>query len=279
MPENLQISDTYSLHRGAKIPRLGFGCYLIPDGKETLQAVNTALEAGYRHFDTAAFYGNEASLGKAVRESGIPREKIFVTTKLWNSDHGYEKALRAFDTSMEKLQLDYLDLYLIHWPVPGKRRDSWKALEKLQAEGRVRSIGVSNYMEPHLRELMAHAESAPSINQIELSPYNFLRRQREIEFCRKNKIHIQAYCPLTRGEKLGDPELEKLGRKYGKSPAQILLRWSLDQGFIPLPKSGNPQRIRENANLYDFQILPEDLAWLSNQNENLAVSWDPSGAP
>lgn len=273
------INDTLALNNGIHIPQLGFGCYLIPDGESTHQAINSALEVGYRHFDTARLYGNEISLGEAIRASNVPREEVFVTTKLWNSDHGYDEALRAFEYSFRCLDLDYIDLFLIHWPVPGKRMASWKALENLYQQGLVKAIGVSNYMLPHLEEIMAKGETAPTINQIELSPYNLLRRKTEIEFCRKNKIQIQAYCPLTRGDKLADPFLIEKAQTYGKTSAQLLIKWSLQKGFIPLPKSTQPERISENADLYDFTISREDMTELDNLNENLAVSWDPTGAP
>ena len=275
----MDITSTVRLSSGVEIPRFGLGVYRLGRGDSAVSILKHAFAVGYRHVDTAAFYGNEASVGQAVRESGLPREAIFVTTKLWNSDHGYDQALWAFDESFGKLGLDYLDLYLIHWPVRGKRLDSWRALEKILAGGRCRAIGVSNYMVQHLQELQQNSDVVPVINQIELHPYNYGYFKETVGFCRANDIVVEAYSPLTKGQKLNDPKLLAIARKYDKSAAQVLIRWGLQQGFVVIPKSANRDRIRENAQVFDFQISDEDMATLDGFNENQTVTWDPKREP
>lgn len=264
------------LEQPVDIPVLGLGVYQSQPGKETYRAVRSALELGYRHIDTAALYNNEKDVGKAIRDSGIPREEIFVTTKLWNSDHG-ARARKAFEKSLRYLKLEYIDLYLIHWPVPELRLQSWESLVQLQAEGKCRSIGVSNYAVHHLQELLHHSETVPAVNQVELSP--FLQHQELRAFCRERQIHIQAYSPLTRGLRLNDPRLLKLARRHDKSSAQILIRWSLEQGLITLPKSVHPERQAQNLNVFDFELSPQALSTLNGLNENLHTCWDPTHAP
>lgn len=275
----MDIASTIQLINGVEIPRLGLGVYRAPAGDTTVQAVSAALEAGYRHIDTAMIYGNERAVGRAVRESGIPREEIFVTTKLWNDDHGYETALRACDKSLSELGLDYVDLYLIHWPVPEKRLDTWRAFEKLLADGKVRSIGVSNYLVRHLAELLAQSDTAPAINQIELSPYNYLYRKDTVDLCVQNNIVVEAYSPLTKGRKLNDPRLIAIAEKYGKSTAQILIRWVIQLDAVVIPKSVTPSRIRQNGDVFDFEISATDMNALNALNENLITGWDPTDAP
>ncbi|MCG8607757.1 aldo/keto reductase [bacterium] len=275
----LTIGSTTQLNNGVEIPLFGLGLYLSPEGEVARQAVRMALEAGYRHFDTAAFYANERSVGEAIRASGIPRSDIFVTTKLWNSDHGYGATLRAFEISQQKFDLDYIDLYLIHWPVQKKRLDSWRALERLLDEGRCKSIGVSNYMVRHLEELLAHCNVKPTINQIELSPYNYLSRREVVEFCRENDIQIESYSPLTKGEKLNAPKLRPIANKHNKTNAQILLRWHLERKFVVIPKSARKERIYENADVFDFSLSQSDMNYLDHMDENLVTSWDPTDAP
>jgi diketogulonate reductase-like aldo/keto reductase len=265
------------LNDGHEMPILGFGVYQIRSGESAAAAVRVALDAGYRHIDTAAFYGNEADVGRAVRESGIPRREIFVTTKLWNSDHGYDKALRAFDDSLARLGLEDVDLYLIHWPVQKKRNDTWKALERIHADGRARSIGVSNYVITHLEELLASSNTVPAVNQVEFSP--FLYQKKLLDYCRSKGIVLSAYSPLTRGEKLDDPLLLKLAVKYGKSSAQILIRWCIEHGVTPLPKSETQARIRANSQVFDFGLDAADVAELDDLNRNLRIAWDPSDVP
>ena len=270
----LAIDSTLTLNDGRRIPMLGLGVWMIRAGGNCERALRAALDAGYRHIDTASFYGNEESVGAVIRASRIPREQIYITTKLWNSDHGDPQ--RAFEHSLRKLNLDYIDLYLIHYPVR-ERRQSWRALEKLQTQGKARSIGVSNFTIRHLIELNADSQTVPAVNQVEFHPY--LYQKELLAYCQENGIVVEAYSPLTHGERLNDPKLVKLAKTYGKSPAQTLIRWALQHQTVVLPKSANPQRIAENANLYDFEISPEDMQTLNSFNENLRTCWDPSHAP
>ena len=268
---------TITLNDGREMPRFGLGVFQSPDGEVTRTAVLAALEAGYRLIDTAAIYRNEASVGAALRDSGVAREAIFLTTKLWNSDHGYDAALAAFDASLARLGLDYVDLYLIHFPVESLRGDSWRALERIYADGRARAIGVSNYTIRHLRELLDDCEVVPAVNQVEFSPYLY---QRELlTFCRDHGIQLEAYSSLTRGEKLADPPLIAVAARHGKTPAQVLLRWTLQHRIIVIPKSVRRGRIAENAALFDFELSPTEMVTLDALDEGLRVSWDPSDAP
>lgn len=276
---DLTIRSTIRLNNGIEIPRLGLGVYRAAAGPETRNAVLWALEAGYRHVDTAAIYGNEADVGRAIRESGIPREEVFVTTKLWNDDHGYDEALAAFDASLKRLGFDHVDLYLIHWPVSERRLESWRALERLYEEGRARAIGVSNYMVPHLEELLAHCNVVPAVNQIELSPWSWRSRQDVVELCRAHGIALEAYSPLTKGRKLGDPTLRSVAERVGRTPAQVLIRWALQQDLIVIPKSVHRERIRENANVFDYSLSPADMERLEALDEGLVTGWDPTRAP
>ena len=275
----LQIDSSILLNNGVPIPRLGLGVYLTPADQGGIDAIAGALNSGYRHLDTAAFYENEAQVGAAVRESGVRREDVFVTTKLWNSDHGYDRTIRAFEESRRLMRFDYIDLYLIHWPVPEKRRDSWKALETIYEEGKCRAIGVSNYMTRHLNELLEHAAIVPSVNQIELHPFIYLKRKPVIELCRVHGIAIECYSPLTKGVRLADPGLSWIAEKYERSTAQILIRWGLQKGFITIPKSARMGRIRENAQIYDFSISNDDMDALDALNEGYSCTWDPSDEP
>lgn len=274
----LSLDSTLTLNDGRAMPRLGLRVWQISSGKSCEAAVRMALDAGYRHIDTASFFGNEESVGKAIRASAIPRQQIFVTTKLWNSDHG--RAEQAFERSLTKLGLDYVDLYLIHYPVPERLR-SWQVLERLRGRGLARSIGVSNFTIRHLTELLANSETMPAANQVELHPYLY---QRELlEFCREKKIVVQAYSPLTHGERLADPKLVAMAKKYStaaapKSTAQILIRWALQHDVAVLPKSANPRRIAEDAAVYDFAISDDDMRQLDGFHENLRTCWDPTDA-
>ena len=272
----LTIDTKVELNNGVKMPIFGLGLYQTRKGKETQDAVHYALEAGYRLIDTAAMYGNEEDVGEAVRKSGLPREKIFITSKLWNSDHGYDKALSAFEESRKKLGLYYVDLYLIHWPVEVLRKESWRALETLLREGKCRAIGVSNYMIWHLEELLSDSSMVPAVNQVEFSPY--LYQKDLLDFCRNHHIQVEAYSPLTKGYKLHDPKLANMASKYSKSPAQILIRWALQKGVVVIPKSSRKESIHENADVFDFAISPEDMKVLDSFNEDLRTSWDPSTA-
>jgi diketogulonate reductase-like aldo/keto reductase len=272
--EKTGINSKVLLNNGIEMPVFGLGTYLSGSSIETQDMVAYALEIGYRHIDTASFYGNENDIGEAIRKSGIPRDEIFVTTKLWNSDHGYERAKAAFEQSCEDLGLDYVDLYLIHWPVQGIRMQSWKALEDLLGEGRCRAIGVSNYMIPHLEELLAASSVKPAVNQVEFSPYLF---QKELlAYCVSNGIQFESYSPLTKGRMLDDSRLFEIGHRYSKSPAQILIRWTLQKDVVVIPKSSRKDRIRENAGVFDFKISQDDMIRLDTFHKNLRVSWDPT---
>ena len=272
----MDLTTTFELNNGVAIPAVGLGTYLAP-GPEAGAAVEHALRIGYRHVDTARLYKNEREIGAALRASDVPREAVFVVTKLWNSDHGYDAALAAFDASLARLGLDYVDLYLIHFPVESLRGDSWRALERIYADGRARAIGVSNYTIRHLRELLDDCEVVPAVNQVEFSPYLY---QRELlTFCRDHGIQLEAYSSLTRGEKLADPPLVAVAARHAKTPAQVLLRWTLQHRIIVIPKSVRRRRIAENAALFDFELSPAEMATLDALDEGLRVSWDPSDAP
>jgi diketogulonate reductase-like aldo/keto reductase len=265
---------TLKLRSGAEIPQIGLGVWQAPAGRTTQQAVAAALGAGYRHVDTARIYGNESDVGAAIRNSDIPRERIFVTTKLWNQDQGFDRALHAFDASLMRLGLGYVDLYLIHWPVARLRLESWRALERIHAEGRARAIGVSNFLLPHLSELMAHAKEVPHVNQIELTP--FLQRRDTVDFCQQHGIVVEAYSPLTRGQRLNDPAVVAIAHEVSRTPAQVLLRWGIQKNVVILPKSVHPARIAENANVFDFQLDPDAMRRLDALEEGLATGWDPA---
>jgi len=276
MPEELNLQSRIALKDRGKIPVLGFGVYQMTDGAHSMETMISALKIGYRHLDTASLYDNEEEVGEAVRRCGLPREEIFVTTKLWNSDHGYDRALKAFNQSLNRLGLDYVDLYLIHWPVPVKRRESWRALETLYEEGRARAIGVSNYMVQHLEEVLEHGKMVPAANQIELHPFNYMTRRPTIDLCQQNGICVECYSPLTKGARLADPRLSQVAEKYGRSNAQILIRWGLQKGFITLPKSSHLKRVQENAEVFDFSISEEDMGVLEKLDEGYSCTWDPS---
>lgn len=259
------------------MPLFGLGTFQTQRGRETHDAVLYALQAGYRLIDTAKIYGNEEDVGEAVRKSGIPREEIFITTKLWNTDHGYDRALAAFERSCEKLGLSYVDLYLIHWPEGGLRNATWKALEKLFKEGKCRAIGVSNYTIRHLKELLKNSSTNPSVNQVEFHPY--LYQKELLEFCKSHKIQLEAYSPLTKGRKLNDSKLLKIAQKYSRTSAQILIRWVLQKGVVVIPKSSRKERIEENARVFDFEISDEDMKALDSFNQDYRTSWDPTDVP
>ncbi len=254
------------------MPILGLGVYDM-HGKEAEQAIQNALEIGYRLVDTAAMYGNEKEVGNAIKKSDIPRAEIFITSKVNNIDQGYDSTLHAFERSLGNLRTEYLDLYLIHWPIRGKRRETWKALEKIYKEGQVRAIGVANYLIPFLEELGTYGIVVPAVNQIEFSPYLFLKEL--YQFCKKQDVQLQAYSPLVRGKKFEDPRLVNLARKYGKTPAQIILRWDIELGVSPIPKSVNPLRLKENFDVFDFSLTKEDVALIGSFNENLRLVDDP----
>lgn len=258
------IQDCFVLSNGGKIPCVGFGTYKLPEAESTVDIIKTAIDCGYRHIDTAFSYYNEKSVGKAIRTCGLKRSELFVTSKLSNESHGYEKTMKEFEMTMTNLDIDYLDLYLIHWPRPLAIRDrwkeenegTWKAFEELYREGKIKAIGVSNFLEPHLEAIMETATIAPMVDQLELHP-RYVQRD-IVEYCKDRRMIVEAWSPLMRGD-FDYPILTELSKKYNKSVAQILLRWSIQHGFVPLPKASNKERILENADIFDFTLSEEDI--------------------
>jgi len=264
-----------TLNNGVEMPQLGFGVFQVPDD-ETEAAVTAALEAGYRGIDTAKIYGNEAGVGAALARSGIPHDELFVTTKLWNGDQGYDSTLRAFDDSLRRLGLERLDLYLIHWPAPKRDRylDTWRAFEKLLADGRVRAIGVSNFQPAHLRRVIDETGTVPAVNQVELHPY--LTQEELRGFDAEHGIATEAWSPLAKGgDLLKEPTVTSLASKYSRTAAQVILRWHLRLGNVVIPKSVTPERIRENIEVFDFELTDEDVAALSSLERGLRTGPDP----
>jgi len=270
----LNISSRITLHDGNSMPLFGLGVWAAQSGKETYDAVLSALNAGYRHIDTAEMYGNEKDVGAAVNDSALKREEVFVTTKLWDSGLGYDHALKAFDVSLQKMNLDYVDLYLIHWPEKGSQLKIWKALERIKKEGRSHSIGVSNFAPIHLKELLVEGSEHPAVNQIELSP--FLQQEHIYSFCQKENIHLTGYCPLSRGDRFDDPNLSRIANEMKKSAAQVMIRWALQRGHTVIPKSVSPVRIEENANVFDFNLNNEQMKILDGLEEGLRFCPDPA---
>jgi methylglyoxal/glyoxal reductase len=260
-------NSKFRLNSGNEIPRLGLGVYQLPAGETTMRLVDYALKIGYRHIDTVKLYGNEADIGRAVMKSGIQREEIFITTKVWNSDQGYDSTIRALEGSLKCLDMTYVDLYLIHWPVQGKLIETWKAMIKNLKDGKSRSIGVSNYSIDELQKTIQTSDISPAVNQIEFHP--FLYQENLLHFCKNNNIQVEAYSPLTRGRRLDHPLLKKIADKYCKKPAQVLIRWSLQHGLVAIPKSIRQDRILENSQVFDFEIGTEDMKLLNSLNENL----------
>jgi methylglyoxal/glyoxal reductase len=275
------LASRFELNNGVEIPVLGLGVFQTPAGDVTRQAVRWALETGYRHVDTAAMYGNEADVGAAIRDSGIPRDEIFVTTKLWYSEHGYDAAQKAARKSLHELGLPVIDLYLIHWPranAPADRLASWKALERLQKEGAFRAIGVANYTVRHLEELAANSSTVPVVDQVEFHP--FLYDPDLLGYCERHAIRLEAWSPLTRGRRLSDPRLTEIARAHQKTVPQILLRWGLQHGIVEIPKSTHRERIVENAQLFDFRLTPEELSRLDGMRDGQRVGmWNPADIP
>lgn len=274
------VRSTYSLKNGLEIPVVGFGTWKTPDGDDAYNSVSEALKAGYRHIDTAAVYGNEESVGKAIKDSGLSREDVFVTSKVWNTERGYDKTIAAYEASLEKLGMDYLDLYLIHWPAIEKQNDdweelnkeSWRALMDLYKAGKVKSIGVSNFQKKHM-EALKDAEILPMVNQIEFHPGWLQEETREL--CKELGILVEAYSPNGNGKLLKDDTLLKISEKYGKSVAQICIRWTLQHGTLPLPKSVTPEYIKENTEVFDFEISDEDMQTIDEMEYLVGVPTDP----
>lgn len=267
------LKGTFRLHNGVDMPYFGLGVYLSEDGKEVTNAVKWALQDGYRHIDTASIYNNEEGVGLGIRESGVDRKDIFVVSKVWNSDQGYESTIRAYESSLERLNLDYLDLYLVHWPVKGKYKETWRAMEYLYKYKGVRAIGVSNFLQHHLEDLIAASEIVPMVNQMEFHPY--LVQQDLIDFCHKNTIQYEAWSPLMQGHIFELEIMKDLASKYKKSIAQIVLRWDLQKGVITIPKSAKKDRIRANADIFDFELAPEDVKKLENLDRGKRFGPDP----
>jgi methylglyoxal/glyoxal reductase len=270
MIANLQ--DTVLLNNGVRMPGFGLGVFKVADGVLVIQSVKAALRNGYRSIDTATIYGNEEGVGKAVHASGIPRDQLFITSKVWNGDQGYDSTLKAFETSLRKLGMDYLDLYLIHWPVKAHYLDTWRALLRLYEEKRVRAIGVSNFHIHHLKNILELSDVIPAVDQVELHP---LLNQKELrDFCRDNTIQIEAWSPIMKGN-LDLPLLLELSKKYAKTPAQVVLRWHVQHGIVVIPKSVHEHRIRENALVFDFALSDEDMAAIDALNVNKRFGPDP----
>jgi methylglyoxal/glyoxal reductase len=271
------LQHTTTLNNGVKMPWFGIGVFKVEEGPELVNAVKFAIKHGYRSIDTAAIYGNEEGVGQAIREglqeTGISRDELFVTSKVWNADLGYESTIAAYETSLKKLGLDYLDLYLIHWPVEGKYKEAWRALETLYKEGKVKAIGVSNFHVHHLEELMKDAQVKPMVNQVEYHPR---LTQKEVKaFCLKHGIQLEAWSPLMQGQLLDNPLLQKMANKYNKSIAQVILRWDLQNGVVTIPKSTKEHRIVENADIFNFELSPEDIEQIDKMNQNHRVGPDP----
>ncbi|TWT11118.1 aldo/keto reductase [Planomicrobium sp. CPCC 101079] len=269
----LTINSTKILHNGIEMPRFGLGVYKMTDKEIAVEAMVTAINGGYRAIDTAALYGNEREVGEAVRASDTKREELFITSKVWNSDQGYDETLRAFDASLERLGFDYLDLYLTHWPVPGKYEDTYRALQRLYDEKLVRSIGVSNHQEHHLEKIMATANTKPMVNQIELHPH--LTQKPLRAFCATNDIAVTSWSPLARGTLLMESTLQKIADAHGKTVAQVIIRWHLQSDLLVIPKSVTPARIAQNASVYDFSLSAEEMAIIDALNQDRRTGIHP----
>jgi methylglyoxal/glyoxal reductase len=267
----LTLQSYSKLNNGVEIPLLGLGVYQSPPGKTTESAVSYALKIGYRHIDTASIYGNESDVGNALRKSGLHREEVFITTKVWNSDQGYVTTLQSCERSLRRLGLAYVDLYLIHWPVQGMSIETWKAMLELLQKGKTRAIGVSNYTIGDLQDIFQNSKGdpvvAPAVNQVEFHP--FLYQNELLQFCKNNNIKLEAYSPLTRAKRLNHPTIVAIAKKYSKTAAQVLIRWSLQHDVVVIPKSIHQDRIRENSQVFDFHLEPEDMNLLDSLNENL----------
>ena len=269
---DLKIDATVKLENGIEMPILGLGTWALK-GQECIQAVRWAIELGYRLIDTATLYGNEREIGKAIEGSKVPREELFITSKVWNSDQGYENTLKAFERSLERLKLSYLDLYLIHWPVSGLRNDTWRALEKLYDNNRVKAIGVSNFTIRHIDDLLSKTSVTPMVNQVEFSP--FLYQKELLKYCNSKNIQLEAYSPLTRTRRFNDSTLKSISLKHNKNVPQILIRWGLQHNIIEIPKSGNKQHLKDNSDVFDFELDTGDMNQLDALNEDLRIVDDP----
>ncbi len=280
-----EVKKDYELSNGVTIPSIGFGTWQTPDGDVAVEAVKKAISCGYRHIDTAQGYGNEASVGKAIRESGVDRKDLFITTKLVNDKHSYDLVMSSFAESLEKLELSYVDLFLIHWPNPIQYRDcweaanaeTWRAMEELYAAGKIRALGISNFRRHHIEALLKTAKIKPTVNQIRLCPGD--PQAELVEYCRSLGIVLEAYSPLGTGKIFDVPEMKQLSEKYQRSIAQICIRWSLQMGFLPLPKSVTPARIEENLNVFDFSLEEDDVRLIADLKGCVGFSGDPDHMP
>ncbi|MER1959200.1 MAG: aldo/keto reductase [Solibacillus sp.] len=270
----MNLQSTKTLANGILMPRLGLGVYKMTDRDETLQAITTAIDLGYRAIDTAALYYNEEEVGEAIRNASVKREELFVTTKVWNSDQGYDNTLRAFETSLKKLDMDYVDLYLTHWPVEGKFVDTYRAIERLYEEKLIRVPGVSNHHEHHLQQVLASCNVAPMVNQVELQPY--LNQAELRAFCQEHQIAVTAWSPLGRGHVLNDETITRIAADYGVTPAQVILRWHLQNDVLVIPKSVTPSRIKENSEVFHFELTEATMQEINalNRNERFGQSPD-----
>ncbi|MEO1052753.1 MAG: aldo/keto reductase [Bacteroidota bacterium] len=273
MEKLMEQTQTVMLNNGLEMPQIGLGVLKAQDGTEVENAVLTALENGYRLIDTAAVYGNEAGVGQAIAKSEVPREDIFLTTKVWNKDQGYESTLEAFDRSLELLGTDYVDLYLIHWPVKGKYKETWAALEKLYKEGKAKAIGVSNFQVHHLEDLMATAEITPMVNQVEMHPH--LQQNELLEFSQTHGIQLEAWRPIMMGQVTLIPEIREIAKKYDKSPVQVTLRWLVQKGVVVIPKSVTESRIVDNADIFDFALTAQEMASINSVDRGRRLGSDP----
>lgn len=269
----MSLTTTKTLSNGVEIPVIGLGVFKIDDGESVYDAVRSALEIGYRHIDTASTYKNEEGVGRAIADSGIPRDEIFVTTKVWNDEQGYEETLAAFDRSLKRLNMDYVDLYLVHWPIPGLYKESWKALEKIYHDKKARAIGVSNFHPHHLDDLLPDAKIKPMINQIELHPQ--LSQVEVRAYCKEHDIAVQAWSPIGKATYLDNPVLQELAKKHNKSAAQIMIRWDYQNDIITIPKSVHPERQKENADIFDFELSSEDMEKIEGLNNGNRLGTDP----
>ena len=267
------LQDTTTLHNGVKMPWFGLGVFKVQEGTEVIESVKNAIKTGYISIDTAAIYHNEEGVGQGIRESGVSRDDLFITSKVWNSDQGFESTLQAFETSLSKLGLDYLDLYLIHWPGKDKYKDTWKALEKLYEDGRVRAIGVSNFQIHHLKDLMTIAKIKPMVNQVEYHPH--LTQKELLVFCQQEGIQLEAWSPLKRGQLLSEQKIREIAGKYQKTAAQVILRWDLQNKVVTIPKSIKLERIIENAEIFDFELTAEDMEKIDSLNKEERIGSHP----
>jgi len=269
----VSIKDCTVLNNNVEMPWLGLGVFKMKEGDETENAIRAALDYGYRSIDTAAIYRNEEGVGRAIKNSGIHKDELFITTKVWNSNQGYETTLKAFDESRRKLQLDVIDLYLIHWPVKGKYTETWKALEKLYTDGSVRAIGLSNFLVHHIQDILEICEIPPMVDQVEFHPQ--LRQPELHRFCVEHQIQLEAWAPLGQSRSLQNPAVVEIAEKHGKTPAQILIRWDLQLEVVTIPKSSKPERILENCQVFDFSLDSSDMERIGRLDENLRFSDDP----